>query len=321
MTPFDRRALLLYLCVAAALAFVDHRVRSDRDRAHVMTEYVPSVLAGTSGAPAKYRVLMPFALNRVATRTHQDPYLVLLASELLFGFAAFVIVHAYLRTWHPPAVAVGGTLALAALLPLTFTNSWIHPDTLPDLFLFTAGCFAVARRRDGLLALVLLVGMFNRETMGFVLLLWGLHRLQEWRSPRTIGVGLGLASICASVYVGLRWVRGFEPYDMWMVSRNLEYLTVLPAGFDPYTRIAGFFWIVLLGVPGWFAVQAVRRADAPVFYRSATIIAGLFIAIAWLFAAIIETRVFVPALPLLLPAALAGFVAPPRTTPSRPART
>lgn len=321
MTSLDRRALLLYLCVAVALAFVDHRVRSDRDRHHVITEYHPSVIAGTSGAPAKYRVLMPFALDALVQRTGGDPFLVLLASELLFGFAALVMVHAYLRTWHPPGAAIGGTLALAAMLPLTFTNTWIHPDSLPDLFLVTAGCVAVARRRDALLALVLLVGMFNRETMGFVLLLWGLQRLPEWRSRATIGTGLGLAAICGGVYIGLRWVRGFEHYEMWMVPKNLEYMQVLPPGFDPYTRVAGFFWIILLVVPAWFALRAARQPDAPRFFMSAWAIAILFIVVAWLFAAIIETRVLVPALPLLLPGALAGFVAPSGSRSSRPART
>jgi hypothetical protein len=310
MTVPDWRALVLYICVAVSLAFVDHRVRREKYREHVVTEYIPSVIAGTSGAPAKYRVLMPFALDGLARRTGLDAYLLFLASEFVFIAASLIITHVYLRQWHGASAAAGGTLALAALIPLTFTNTWAHPDTFPDLFLFTAGCLAVATRRDLLLAGILVVGMFNRETTGFVALLWARHRWPEWRRPETIGRAVLIFGTCAAVYIGLRWARGFEHYDMWMVSKNLDSMQVLPPGFDPYTRIAGFFWVILVGVPAWFAFDAARRPTSPPFFRHGCEIAASFVGIAWLFAAIIETRVFLPVLPLLLPAATAVFAEP-----------
>jgi hypothetical protein len=317
MSSVDRRALIVYLCVTISLAFVDHRVRREQYREHTVTEYIPSVLAGVSGAPAKYRVLMPYALDAASRRSGADPYTIFLFSELAAIAAALVITHTYLRVWFTPAAAAGGTLALAALLPLTFTNTWAHPDTFPDLALFTAGCYAVAARRDRLLAIILLVGMFNRETMGFVAILWGIDRAPEWRRPATLRTAVLLFGICAAVYVGLRWARGFEHYEMWMVPKNLQYSRILPAGFDPYTRFAGFFWIVVLAAPAWFAFSAARQPGAPRYFRSAWLVAMLFITIAWLFAAIIETRVFVPAMPLLLPGAVAAFTAARRAGDTR----
>ena len=97
---------------------------------------------------------------------------------------------------------------------------------------------------------------------------------------------------------------------MWMVPKNLEYMRILPPGFDPYTRVAGFFWVFLLAWPGWLAFRASRQPQAPAFFRSACTIAALFVVVAWLFAAVIETRVFVPVLPLLLPGAVAAFAEP-----------
>jgi hypothetical protein len=315
------RAFVLYLCVALSIGFVDHRVRREQYRTHVVTEYIPSVLAGTSGSPAKYRILVPFMLDAVTRRTAADPYMVFLASELLFIAAALMVTHVYLRQWFTEAGSVGGTMALAALLPLTFPNTWAHPDSFPDLLLFTAGCLAVAARRDLLLAAILLVGMFNRETMAFLALLWGFQRWPEWRRRETIVHGLLIATICCGVYLALRWARGFEPYEMWMVQKNLTYLRVLPAGFDPYTRIAGFFWIVLLAAPALFAFSASRRPGAPDFLRSAWMTALVFVVIACLFAAIIETRVFLPVLPLLLPGAVAAFTDPVALEGSQPSAT
>jgi hypothetical protein len=316
MNQSDRRAFVLYICIAISLGFVDHRVRREIYREHVVTDYIPSVLTGTSGAPAKYRVLMPYALNAFTKRSGQDAYVVFLWSEVVFIAASLFMTHAYLRVWFTASESLGGTAALAALLPLAFTNTWAHPDTFPDLFLFTAGCFAVAARRNLLLAAILLVGMFNRETMGFVALAWGIDRLPEWRRGATWRWGALLFGLCAAIYVALRWLRGFEHYDMWMVPKNIEYTRILPPGFDPYTRIAGLLWIVLLVFPGWLAWKGARSAGAPRFFLSAWIVAVLFVGIAWLFAAIIETRVFVPALPLLLPGALAAFV-PPRQSIAR----
>ena len=310
MSSLDRHALLIYLCVTVSLAFVDHRVRREAYRDHVVTAYIPSVIAGTSGAPAKYRVLTPFALDRLTRRTGADPYLLFLAWELVFIFGSLAITHAYLRWWYTPAVSAGGTLALAAMLPLTFTNSWAHPDTFPDLFLFTAGCLAVAARKDAWLAVILAIGMLNRETMGFVGLLWLIVHQKEWRVPSVRRRALGLVAICAAAYAAPRWARGFEHYQMWMFDRNLDYLKVLPPGFDPFTRVAGFFGIVLLGVPAWLAFKAARDPRNPSFFGSALIVAAAFILVACLFAAIIETRVFTAVLPLLLPGAVAVFASP-----------
>ena len=310
MSSLDRRAVLVYLCVTVSLAFVDHRVRREAYRDHVVTVYVPSVIAGNSGAPAKYRVLMPFVLDALTRRSGADPYLLFLGSELIFIFASLLMAHAYLRWWYPPAASTGGTLALAAFLPLTFTNSWAHPDTFPDLFLFTAGCLAVAARKDVLLAVILAIGVLNRETMGFVALLWLLVHRQEWRQRATQFRAAGLLAICAIAYAGPRWIRGFEHYEMWMLPRNLGYLDVLPPGFDPFTRVAGFFGILLLAVPVWLSWRAFRNPDSPAFFRSALLVALAFVVVAVLFAAIIETRVFTSVLPLLLPGAVAEFARP-----------
>jgi hypothetical protein len=308
VTRYDRAAVVIYFCVSVSLAFIDHRARREQFQRHPVNEYVPSVIAGNSGAPAKYRVLIPFLLDEVTERTKADPYTVFLLFELFFITASLGVTHCYLRWWYSPAASLGGTVALAAFLPLTFTNSWAHPDMFPELLFYTAGCLAVAARRDGLFGLILLVGMINRETTGFLAVLWVLHRLSQERNAATLLKAVAYAAISVGVYVGLRWARGFEHYSMVMLRENLQMLKPLPPGFDLYTRVAAYFWLPLLGGPAAFAIAAARRPAAPLFFRSALVVAMLHFVVVWCFAAIAETRVFVPVLPLLLPPALHFFV-------------
>jgi hypothetical protein len=311
MTRRDRAALLLYPVIAVSLAFLDHRVR--RFPQHVVTDYGPSVIAGTSGAPAKYRVLMPFALDWLASATGADPYHLFLAVELLAILGALIAFHFYLRTWYSAEASLGGTATMAAVLPLTFTNSWAHPDTFPDLILFTAGCLLIARRRDLLLYPLLIVGMLNRETIGFLAVLWAVVRLRD-RGGASIPVAIARSTpyfaVCGAVYVLVRWIRGFEHYRMYMLPENISVLGTLPAGFDPYTRVAGYFSLLLLVPAFGLGVTALRARACPVFFSSALIVATLIAVVAWLFAAIIEVRVFVPVLPLIFPAAMAQFSEP-----------
>ena len=301
----DRDAVLLYLPAALSLAFLDHRVR--RFSTHVVTDFIPSVMAGSSGAPAKYRVLMPLLHDRLQRWTGGDPYIVFLSVELAAIYGALLAMHFYLRNWYGARPATAGVLAAAAMMPLTFVNQYAMPDTFPDLVLFTLGCFAVATRRDLALGAVLLAGMLNRETTGFLLLLWAADRIGSGGLRQHVVRGLALAGVVLCVYVSVRWLRGYESYRLFMLMENISMLKTLPAGFDPYTRVAGYFWLALFGPAAVFAVRGARRPDSPPFFKAALLTGGVLLIVVWLFAAIIEVRVLVPLFPLILPAALHHF--------------
>ena len=102
--------------------------------------------------------------NFSATITRGDPEIVFLALRLIGWFASFAIFYVYLRTWFPMAAAMAGTALVAAGLPLTFTNSWAHPDHVAELALFTLGCLTIARGLNALAqSLGRLAGCFASE--------------------------------------------------------------------------------------------------------------------------------------------------------------
>ena len=304
----DAMALVVYAGAALALGYADFAMR--RYPGRVVTDYIPGVLDGTYGAPAIYRVLAPYTTHYITVWTGIEPLPAFLVTRLVWIYLALVAIHAYLRSWFSSAASLGGVLAAAAYLPLTFTNSWAHPDSFPELCLFTLGCWAIARNRDSLFYPIVLVAALNRETAAFLVLLWAFVRWGTVPAPAFVVRLASYGAVWVSVYAGLRWWRGLQHYQYWMFDQNLAVLKILPANFDPYTRIVGYLGVVFLLIPAWLAITGARMSDAPPLFKRALPVAGVFVAVAMMFSAVAESRIFLPVVPMLLPGALRVFADP-----------
>jgi len=264
-------------------------------------------------------VLAPFAIHYFTEITGVSVVLCYVISRLIFIYLSLVALHVYAREWFPSGAATAGVLGVAALLPLTYTNGWGNPASFPELALFTFGCLCIARKQDLLFLIVLIVATLNRETAVFLVLLWGSYRLPDgWRKalPRFAGYGL----VWAAIYVGLRWLRGYQPYDLWMLKENVASLVPAPPAYDPYRRVFGLFWIAFLAIPTALAVRASRLPDTPVFMTRTLPVLAAFLVTCVLISKIIEARIFMPAIPLLLPGVLRAFTAPGASEPPLDAR-
>lgn len=305
VSRFDKIAVALYAPAAVSVGFTDHYLR--RFPAHAVTEVIPGILAGDYGAPFDYRVLSPFLIDRFIRLTGLEPLIGFLLLRLIFIYLSLIALHVHLRLWYSPQAALSGTLAAVAFLPLTYTDSWAHPETFLDLALFTWGCTLVASHRDLLLYPLLVVAMLNRETAAFLAVLWAAYRLANDHALGTVAKASSYAAVCASVYLGVRWLRGFEHYDYLMFRENLRNLLPLPGNFDPYKRVFGYFWLILLGIPGWIAARGFRDQGVPTFFRASGATAVLLALTGVAIGRLIETRIFVPLFPLLIPIILLGI--------------
>ena len=293
--------MLLYVSLAIATGFADLRMRP---HTLTVTKYITGVVDGTEHAPGKYRVLAPFTINGLAGVSGASLDATWYATRLLFIFLAYLAMHGYLRTWFPPRIALAGVALSAATLPLTITNSWPHPDSMPELALFSLGAMAIARRNDGLFTIVLALAAFNRETSVFLVLLYFVaFPLTRDRLMRTTLFGLEWLAI----YTGLRLARGLQHYDYWQAGRNLADLGLLPANYDPYYRAYAYFALVLFGP--LLAIALRHRSAIPPFAQRALVVVPCFIAVAFTFSSIIESRIFLPLYPLVLPAFMFAFFA------------
>ncbi|MEO6221733.1 MAG: hypothetical protein ABIP90_00685 [Vicinamibacterales bacterium] len=299
-------ALPLYLMAATAIGFIDYRVRAHPERGYDV--YPQSVVANTEDPPGKYRVLAPFIFEGAVAALPADRVVVWVGFRWLSAFTALLASHVLLTTWFGAASAIAGSLLSSVMLLLTFTNGWPHPDHLVEWALSAAAMAAIARRRDGYFAAVLLLAALNRETSGFLWLLYATCR--PWSRPhvvRTLALGAGWTA----VYAGLRLWRGVSWYDPWQVSRNLEFLRLMPDNYDPYYRAYAWFGLVLVGPGLWLGWRS--WAQQPRLTRSALLVViPIFLVTAFCFSSIIETRIFTPLVPIL--AAIVMFaVASPDT--------
>jgi hypothetical protein len=304
MTRPDGWCLLLYVTLTIATGFADVRMRAHTD--NVYNAYIPAVVAGTENAPGRYRVFAPFLIDGLARVTGASMATAWYVTRLVGIFVAYCVFHVYLRTWFAPSAAVAGVSMVAATLPLTFTNSWPHPDSIPELALFTLGALAIARRLDVLFGVVLACAALNRETSVFLVVLYLVSEpLSRTRLLRaTLFGGEWLA-----IYAGLRAMRGLEHYDYWQAARNWAELGLLPSNYDPYYRAYAYFVVVLFGPMIYMALKA---KGAPAFARRALLVVPCFLAVAFIFSSIIETRIFTPLYPLVVPATMFFFFSHPQ---------
>jgi hypothetical protein len=301
---FDWHVCIVLALLTLSVGFVDQRIRAYPDLGY--KTYVPAVLAGTAEAPGKYRVLAPAIYDVFRRSTGLSPESAWIATNLLWLAFSFAIMYVYLLTWFTVPQALAGTWLLAATLPLTFTNSWPHPDQFPELGLFTLGSWAAVTRRDALFGLALALATLNRETAVFLVLLYALTAPVSRRHVLRCVLFAGLWAV---LFVGLRAWRGFESYDYWQLTRNLSFLRLIPPPRDIYYRSYAYFGIVLVG--GLTLIGMRRLPSKPLFVRRALLVVPAFTLVALTISSIIETRIFTPLYAAVLPAALHTIFSPP----------
>jgi hypothetical protein len=280
-------------------AFADLRMRAYGSKPY--DEFIPRVVGGTADAPERYRVLVPFAVAGLSTGSG----LSLASAWHLVRFVSFVAAYAlmfvYLRRWFSESQSLFGTALVAATLPLTFTNSWAHPDHIAELALFTAGCAAIAANRFWPTAGILAFATVNRETAVFLVPLYLLTASSI--RQRLVGTAF-LAAEWAGIFVALRLWRGFVHYDYFQAQRNLQFLKLLPSAYDPYYRLYAYFALLLFG--GLLIVAAGAPGPRPLFISRALLIVPMFCVVAFSISSIIESRIFTPLYPLIMPAVMFG---------------
>lgn len=286
--------LPLYAAIATALGFVDYHVRPFPN--HAYESYIPEVTHGTAPPPARYRVLGPAAASSLQRLTRLPPDDAWIIFRWLSIFACLCAGHVWYGIWFSTAGSLAGNALVTALLPLTFTNSWGHPDHVLELCLFTIGCACVARQWNRLFLVVLAAAALNRETSFLLVIIFAVAEPPSRARLRWIGAA---ALLWAIIYVGLRWRLGYVAYNPLHFRENLAFLLWWPAGRDLYYRLYSWFFLILLVGPAALIIGS-WSAQPRMLRRSLAVTVPVLVAIGVTFSSILEPRIFTPLMPLLV---------------------
>jgi hypothetical protein len=303
----------IYLSLSAASS-ISHDFWRDRVESEKRAGVYASVLEGEAKAPTQYRILIP----ALAAGLQELGLPFRLATVLLrFAFTALaaILLHCFLRRWFADEVCLVGTLLFFAYLPLThiiYQMAWTDPANLCFSLL---AFLAIAARRDGSLAVVLAVSMFNRETMLLIPLVWLLLRWDELPPLRCGALFAGYCAISFAIYFGLRDFYGAIPHA------GAEFFAAL--GKTPLEHNLSLFRgyayaAVWLAIPLWCACSG--WSEKPKLMRRGLLFVPLFVVFHLFVAVFLEPRLLLPVFPLVLAPALAYF-APAREEAPVPVRT
>lgn len=183
-------ALLVY-ATGGTLSYPDDRYPWDHQKYIAMAQAPFSDETLVHVAPFSWRVLTPLLVYASPFNLVFSFFLVSMVGLTLVGYFTYLYLRA-LGFWHWPAIT---GLLLFALLPAAFRfNLWDHFLTDPlALATVVIGFYLMEKRRDRLLALVLLVGVVNKEVALFLAPVYSLFVIRNY--------GLSRASILKIILV------------------------------------------------------------------------------------------------------------------------
>jgi hypothetical protein len=256
------------------------------------------------------RPLLPGLVRLVAATGLDWPRAFALVRLLSIGLA-YALLRRLFLLWLDESGAFTGVLYVAAAAALTFVgNRWEILSDFPELALLAAGIHALCSGRPGLVALVVLIGTLNRETMGLMAAFAAADALLGTRRRESVYATAGALGGWLIAEMAVRtWlspVIGSHPYATTL-RHNLGGLGVLLVSTHPYNNflyplyLYGPFWVL----PLW------RWRVLPPCLRAGVLVAPLFLLVVLFLGGLNEPRQLLPLCTVLVPASLIALFPQP----------
>ncbi len=308
-TPKDhlRAIIILILSVSAVLAY-KYFYSIDKPNYEPRLELHNQIISGVAPSPYRYRVLVPFTEEFIikALSTVSSTKSAFLTSYALYDFAAIFfllfMLLLWLKTWFTQEQALIGTLFTAGTMPMVLQNHYFQPWSLLEAGLFSAALLLIYQKRHFLLAILVALASMNRETAIFIPLAFLTtinfkaflkHKNIDWRS---ILFFCGLILIWASVFLGVRYLRGDAPH-VETIRSLISINTAKGSLSKTFVNI-----ILFLGGMWVFAFRGFKYSPRIIQSFAMIIPIYLFTIIIW--GVWYEVRLLMPLYPILLPMGL-----------------
>ena len=279
------------------------------------------IIAGDSGSPYRYRVLVPLLLEAgtrafaaVLAEPRERAFMHASAVYDCVGLVAQLLaLYALMRQWFSPRQALVGVAFTSGVTLATFAYFTYQPWSILEVTFFSLGFLSAYHGRWLLVLLWVLLGSLNRETGVFLplALLLATIETDRWLDLKAVRAAFagsatrltfGFVVLSAAIFGALRLGRGSaDQVDALadVFTRNLQ-RDNLTAGAMVIALFLGFGWILALyGAPR--APYFIRRVGRVVpFYLAAFAVWGW-----WR-----EVRILTTLYPILIPMVLAACYQP-----------
>ncbi len=264
------------------------------------TATLDKFVAGSANKPFAYRVLMPYIIGVVAELNgFGNMKFADIPLRICTLFGTMILLRRWLRHFVHPLLADVMPLLLGVILPWSFLFYW--PYDFAGLLLWTACLICLVERRYYLYLLLFILGVLNRETAFFLILIFAATQWETMGRARTLRWAGAQLAIWLAIFTTLRLFihptdgEGVEIH----VLDNLIYL-VSGYGLGPFEHwfrlLAGLGFLWLLAPWHW--------SKKSVFLKRACWVLPGFFLVMLVVARFVETRVWYEWIPIAM--ALSG---------------
>lgn len=251
--------------------------------------------------PYVYRVLVPYLVWGINRLTSADLIVIDLVLKTLLIFVSQFTLFGYLSNFFSKLPSLLGVFIFDAVLGflLAFIKgpSIIETIDLLNFAILTIGLFAIYKKNLLLLGAVLTLGLLNRETP---LILLPIYFLYERIQNRRIGPVLLMTFIAVATYFLPRLLIPVSGEAAWLGPNELlSNLPLLGNGSAREALVANLRLAILI-TPLLF-IGLHRFKEQPKFLKIAAYMIPVLVAIHYVTGRIIETRLWMPVFPLLIP--------------------
>lgn len=290
-------------------------LRGDLYLQNPMIAALEATSRGDSATPFQYRILMPWLIDHLATwLALPTPRPLVRIYESLMAFLTTVALYAYLfRICKNGWIALVFALGFFYLYPFLYLNvPWTrayYPSDIASILLFTLGLFLLYDKQYWQYYVVLAIGMFNRETIAFLLLAFAFS--QYGKIDRRVFVlhMFGQIALVAAIKLWLAYIFRDNPgAGLYSLDNNLSERG-LPAtiqssrmyinamlfmswnSFVNMTSFMGFLWLPLIFLWNRIENDFVRKTAfiIPCFFAGMFLVGNLY-----------EFRIFGELVPIFL---------------------
>lgn len=203
-----RLGYFVVLCLGC-LHFAVMRLRLTNDYEGQAT--IESLMAFEADLPFQYRVLAPLLMHLVPASAFSDPNWRQVPFEFFATLGSCLVIQRWFRLLFGSA-ALGAALTLLVIpcLHYTFvlprdTPLWF-PSDITSIFFFAAGLVFLRQQKMGWYYATLIVGSFNRETVGFLLFAYLFTQFEGWRQSRSIWIHVAAQCLVCVVVRGVLYL-------------------------------------------------------------------------------------------------------------------